>query len=838
MAKNQESINSNLFDLLRSRGYNPTMLDTSGKEIPIPEEAEVFQFKFTKDGEEYGTVTLSIDGLHKLVVYFGDDVANSAKTTSGSDDSWYQLLNHLKRFAKAHQLSFEIKNVDHLKYDMAKRDHMKKQEQIAESYYPMGKKASYSDAVPSVKMVIQHTREMMEGEQRFRNVARIFLENSQGERILAPTTRPGIATIYARHLAEGGLPHDERWNHINGLCEEYQKMAGFVRATRNGQFNESAQQLVSEGVNHYNNLRETLSKMRGHKGYNAYFESWTPALMEDDSDVSSINELFVQGHVDPRIESAMPILSKLHKKVSEMKEVDELAEWADSLLEGDGGQEALNAQGIPEGLLQLEESHMSEVDMIIHDIIDGELDAYTVMNHPKTPEEEYVARLLLDQYEEVARNHRLHPDDNFEEILDIVVDNMAKDYASPEVDEGMVGQALGTVAGAALGKTPMAATIGGQVGSALQDKLTGEEVDEGLGDVAKKVGSALKTGAKAVGKAIVGPDDDELLQRLKRDAGVRNPQTGKPSMAMSKVDEVDLGQYDAVKAPLKGKDTSDWDKNFREKLKQYTKELDQRQKEKKEKSEKVDEQGVAEAFGLYGPFTVTINTGERPQSRTKTKKFRREDDAILWAQDWLEDFSQYPFATAEVTDPDGNVVWTTDEEDSPWAPAKEGVAEGSSDRRKQEQEADKWLEKRIMKCTCPTSARNNPKCPVHGKKKGVAEAIRNTDDPFDDMVEDYLDYLESVGELRKSREEEKADLIADLEAGHIHPSEIEYALSGTEWDPLAEDLDANQKRVGQLGPTEKVGKKGPVGKLVGASESVEVKEGQEDLDAILRIIKK
>ena len=71
--------------------------------------------------------------------------------------------------------------------------------------------------------------------------------------------------------------------------------------------------------------------------------------------------------------------------------------------------------------------------------------------------------------------------------------------------------------------------------------------------------------------------------------------------------------------------------------------------------------GVAEAFGLYGPFTVTINTGERPQSRTKTKTFKREDDAILWAQDWLEDFSQYVFATAEVTDPEGNVVWTTDE---------------------------------------------------------------------------------------------------------------------------------------------------------------------------------
>ena len=128
MAKNQESINRSLFELLRSRGYAPTMLDTSGKEIPVPEEAEVFQFKFSKDDREYGTVTASIDGLHKLIIYFGDDVGNSEKEDNGGDDSWYKLLNHLKRFAQQHQLSFEVKNRDHLKYDMAKREHMKKQE--------------------------------------------------------------------------------------------------------------------------------------------------------------------------------------------------------------------------------------------------------------------------------------------------------------------------------------------------------------------------------------------------------------------------------------------------------------------------------------------------------------------------------------------------------------------------------------------------------------------------------------------------------------------------------------------------------------------------------------
>ena len=53
--------------------------------------------------------------------------------------------------------------------------------------------------------------------------------------------------------------------------------------------------------------------------------------MEDELD-ESINELFVQEMVDPRIESAMPILSRLKKPVAEMAEIDSLAEWADSVI--------------------------------------------------------------------------------------------------------------------------------------------------------------------------------------------------------------------------------------------------------------------------------------------------------------------------------------------------------------------------------------------------------------------------------------------------------------------------------------------------------------------------
>jgi hypothetical protein len=548
------------------------MLGTDGKEIPVPEEAEVFQFKFVKDGEDYGPVTLSVDGTHKLVVYFSDNVANSPSEQGHTEDtSWYALLNHLKRFSQQHQLSFELKNTDHLKYDMAKRTHMKKvdesradptgawisyksgtefkrfktrdgakkhveknpewkvassekfydtiktkkveeslgddfadmakgmknkdgsprfanvrqgkppvkpagkataprpagkaatspadwydqasggrrytgdskiptgtmveeglsdvvkgvknfvkgkvkpkddkkayydkaldaddkklmkqhdsgmtpaiaegnsdderderrdarvpadepaykwngknkpvkamhngrpaKKEVAEGYYPTGRKSSYSDNIPEVKIILQHSRALEEGERRYRAIEKIFVENATGERFAIPTNKPGLARVYARHIAEGGTPYDDAGRHITSLCEEYSKMAGFVRATRNGTFNESTQSLVNEATNHYQSLRESLHKLATHRGYNAYFESWAPTLTEDSEDTTDLSEMFSSATLDPRIESVMPILRKLNKNLSEMTETDDLGKWADDIIGESLGVEKLD----------------------------------------------------------------------------------------------------------------------------------------------------------------------------------------------------------------------------------------------------------------------------------------------------------------------------------------------------------------------------------------------------------------------------------------------------------------------------------------------------------------
>jgi hypothetical protein len=72
---------------------------------------------------------------------------------------------------------------------------------------------------------------------------------------------------------------------------------------------------------------------------------------------------------------------------------------------------------------------MSEVDLLMQDIGTGEVDIYDVMNHPKTPVEKYVSRILEKMYRDIVESDRgLHPDDDFEKIYDIMIDQIAKDH--------------------------------------------------------------------------------------------------------------------------------------------------------------------------------------------------------------------------------------------------------------------------------------------------------------------------------------------------------------------------------------------------------------------------
>lgn len=325
MPKSQDSLNADLYDLLISRGLQPETMDSNGKVTPVPETAEVFQFQYTKNGNDYGTVTVTVDGVNDLIVYYNDEILSGS---SFEESGWIDFIKHLKRFAHKRQLGFKLKDLDRLKNDMKKRQYNKG---LNEGYYGT-RNTSYSDNGPStIKMIIKHNKPIGEGDQRFRHIERIFLENEHGERILAPTTKPSVGRVFARHLAEGGEYNDDRWSHIKQLNEDIGKLGGFVRATRRKQFNESATRMINEAVEQYQQLRETMKRLSTSRGYNSYFESWTPTLLEDSEE--NLSDLFRSSSIDPRIEAALPVLGRLNIRLSEMQEANEFESWASSVID-------------------------------------------------------------------------------------------------------------------------------------------------------------------------------------------------------------------------------------------------------------------------------------------------------------------------------------------------------------------------------------------------------------------------------------------------------------------------------------------------------------------------
>jgi len=478
MPVNTETLNSQLYDTLRSKNYDPVPLDAKGDPTDEIETSDVIRFTMS-DGEQDVQAWATIEGAY-LVIYINDAITKSP--------DWESFHTFMKRWAQRKTLKFDIVNKNRLVGDMKKRMVMKKKEQVLEGYHPMGKKASYNDSVPQVKIILQHTRQIEEGEQRFRNIAKIFVENTEGERFLIPTNRPGLARVYARHIAEGGTPYDEKAKHITTLVEEYTKMAGFVRATRNGQFNESALVLVNEGLKHYNDLRMTLQGLSSHRGYNKYFESYTPMLNEETDDDVSLNELFVEETLDPRIESVMPILKRLSKNINEMSAVKELDEWAQSITEVED--ETTKTLAVPADEM-LDEAPGAETLKHNQDTEKSNLAAFDLAEGFTSSQE--VADQIIDS---IGGESDLTADDIYRAIEEF--QSMMDSPHKLDTDD---------------------------VAQIVMDRLNiTHDIEEGVVDTLKKVGKKVAD--------YIAPSDEQLLKDLQKRMGVpKHAQHGKPSMA-------------------------------------------------------------------------------------------------------------------------------------------------------------------------------------------------------------------------------------------------------------------------------------------------------------------
>lgn len=319
-----------LYDLLVTKDLNPEILDSQGKSVSDPSDAELFSFDWKTNNKNYGTVVVLLGTDQDLEVYYGDNVGR----TMEADDrrAWYDFLAQLKKFATRNLLTFELNNINRLKYTMQGMAAIK--EGLFEGYYGT-RKMSYSDQPKAVKLVIKHNKTLGEGDARFRYIESLFVETADGERFKVPSRSLTHGKMLARHVAEGGTPYDAFGQHITEIVTEIATLSRFIRAAKSKKFDQDTSAIVESAMRHYSDLKSKAKKMIGQRGYREERDQFDPTDFTDaEVTAEAIRDMFIEQKLDDRIEQALPILAKIKSKESEMKEADQFECWANQIMEG------------------------------------------------------------------------------------------------------------------------------------------------------------------------------------------------------------------------------------------------------------------------------------------------------------------------------------------------------------------------------------------------------------------------------------------------------------------------------------------------------------------------
>ena len=341
----QNSISSELNNLLITHDFDVDALNTkTGKPavnergVPDASEADMFSFDWVgPTGKNYGTMVILLDQNGGMTVYFGD---NLGRTMDPEDKkAWYGdsetdspgFLEQLKNFAirtSKVRGGFGLENLSKLKYAIAG------QAALTESFYGT-RKVSYSGEPTQARLMIKHTRPITEGDKRYRYVESLFIETAEGERFRLPFRKLAGGRAMLEHVRQGGNPYDIRGQHIAETVNQLNVLSQFRRAHQGRVFEGTAGELVTETDQYYQRLNHNLKHMTSSRGYNRYFESWKPAdISQGDIMVEDLRGMFVETRIDPRIESALPMLAKIQQEAKAMKEADIFESWAARLVEG------------------------------------------------------------------------------------------------------------------------------------------------------------------------------------------------------------------------------------------------------------------------------------------------------------------------------------------------------------------------------------------------------------------------------------------------------------------------------------------------------------------------
>ncbi len=324
--KNLELIAEELFNKIRGRFPSITIGDEEGKVTDQPKTARFFDFQYKQGNKSLGSVSVTLTDEAVQVMYNTDFVAKEDTLTR---NEWYNFLKELRMFAKKRLLNFDTRNIN--KSNLDKRDYqfLAKQrsgdEQMNEAKLYGTSRKSYQD-IGTARVTIEHTKPVNQAlaAGRTQYIGSLFIESSEGERFKYPFKHLNGARAMARHVSEGGKPHDDFGKYITSLSEELASLRKFKTYM-------SRSAVMAEGLSVYNEavieridtIKNTVEKLQRTVNYKEAVDTYESAILEDvPTDVAEnwIDQLTIR-QFNEELQDVFPYIYKL---ISEKTKADEL----------------------------------------------------------------------------------------------------------------------------------------------------------------------------------------------------------------------------------------------------------------------------------------------------------------------------------------------------------------------------------------------------------------------------------------------------------------------------------------------------------------------------------
>lgn len=313
-----EELKNEIFNIMKGHGHQLQMFTSEGEKTVNTDDATRF-YAFDTDL----MVTLrQEDAKVETVIQAGPDFDVPKNN---------KLLNTIKKATHKHLGEFTVRKFEK-KIEPKDFSHQSVVEGFSK---PFGSVKTSYIKLGEAKLIIKHTKGVNEEVRgsRSRHIHSLFIENSQGERFKFPHRYMSGAKAMAMHVNEGGTPYDTRGQKILGMCEEIASLNKFVRHVQSNKLvNENNSDIVETVRSQLTSLKNTVSSLSTHKGYNSFQVTENDSVEEKSVDIS---EKFLYNTFTT--EELNDVLGRVGRIVAEKQEkdskVDEAIKGLYSLIE-------------------------------------------------------------------------------------------------------------------------------------------------------------------------------------------------------------------------------------------------------------------------------------------------------------------------------------------------------------------------------------------------------------------------------------------------------------------------------------------------------------------------